>query len=421
MPYAPRRALGEQRWGSRGILPAVRQLTLVFGRSGEVTRLLCVALIPLGTACGGQASGTDDRAPTRGSASAGGTQQTEAHSSGAGGRTTEGPSTGTAPVGAAAAPSTPPDELDGGGGAPSAPDLPDKPPVESDPTGYPYSTAAVPGEECVYGWAEVLRVVVPIPPEGTPAVLAQDCAAASNEPLSSAWAARASLQLDAADPLRATGVITIAPELADRVIGLPEVTVIEAAPAGDSPTLGPVSSDRGTFTFSAAWSAQPRALDPPSLVLEIRFTLDCGVTTREIVASTTLYYCSDGGPDGISGWASSGDRCLVCANICEMAASPILPSGAEDDMALSAALELRIRVLREVHGALILLAEHAAGVGDFDYRWTVSGGQLHWVDGDIAVWTPPSASACVGLPLVQVAVAARTMVGAASLRWSRAA
>ena len=82
---------------------------------------------------------------------------------------------------------------------------------------------------------------------------------------------------------------------------------------------------------------------------------------------------------------------------------------------MSEAVQLRVRTIGQVHGALVLLAEHNGGEGRFAYQWQASGGRLLWVDRDVALWLPPAQS--TRPELIQVAAQSEHAAAVASLRW----
>lgn len=190
----------------------------------------------------------------------------------------------------------------------------------------------------------------------------------------------------------------------DSTLATPTVTGIAAEQNGTGYGFG--------LTFAASPSIYMFAV-PPRIVLETTFAINCGGETRQVRALTALYLCSDSMTTAV-GWASSGDRCIECASVCEMAASPILPAEEVGPMALSGAVRARVRVLGLVHGALVLLAEHNGGEG-FEYERSATGGRLVWVDRDVALWVPPEST--LESQLVQVAMSSDRAVGVASLRW----
>jgi hypothetical protein len=262
------------------------------------------------------------------------------------------------------------------------------------------------------------EVIVPLPPEGTPAEFGALCGVDGSVPVDGGWAARVALRTSPTDRTVATGTITIAAEPADRVVGIPSVAVVDIDPGLSSPSLGAVSAPDGGYTFEVVWPALPFANPyrlPPRIVIETRFAIDCGDgQTREVHALTGLYLCADEYA-GVSDWASSGDTCINCATICEMAPAPSLVPESNGTAALSSAVTLRVRPIGQVHGALVLLAEHNGGAGRFSYQWQASGGRLLWVDRDVALWMPPTRA--VSPELVQVAAQSADAAAVASLRW----
>jgi hypothetical protein len=151
-------------------------------------------------------------------------------------------------------------------------------------------------------------------------------------------------------------------------------------------------------------------------------TLRCGGQGRTVESFTTVALCGKGlyGTDPKRTWASSGDVCGSCAAIiCEMAPSPLVPGSASDDLPLGAALDVVVRPLARVGGALVLLAEHAPK-DLLTYDWQATAGTLDHLDQDVVLWRLPAATP-TGAQLAQVAVSGTTLAAVASYRWDRQA
>ena len=146
------------------------------------------------------------------------------------------------------------------------------------------------------------------------------------------------------------------------------------------------------YRFRGTWATPqaPRnayATGDEHLTVRIELVIRCGEKsgqTRRVVALTHVYRCQEGRRWA---WRSSGDECHRCVMICEMAPSPIIPANGADALPLAQAIRLRLRVVAELDGALVLLAEHALGPDRLSYEWRASGGQMLYTDKDIAVWT----------------------------------
>lgn len=212
------------------------------------------------------------------------------------------------------------------------------------------------------------------------------------------------------------GRIAVAPELTDRVVGLPSVDVIDKRVGSPDAAISNLRADTGGFAFDVAWVGR----DPGSVcfsggdaswTFRTTLNLQCGGVVRVVEALTVVAMCGD------FQFASSGDVCEECVSVCEMAPSPLPPAGADDDLPLAAALELAIRPLVRVGGALVLLAEHARRPG-LAYAWQATAGTLEQLDADLVLWQSPVADRGEP-PLCQVAVTGTDLAAVASYRWDR--
>jgi len=158
---------------------------------------------------------------------------------------------------------------------------------------------------------------IDVPPEATPATTDAVCGGDAGEPVPSAWAARVSLSGGVTPPLE--GRIVIARALADRVVDVPTVQVIDAPDAvWKEMIVGNMQARMGgDFTFNFAWPNPPMSRDEVRLSLEITFSVQCdgeaGVeagSKRTVRAVTNVLRCLRGG--GSFQWVSSGDICQVC-------------------------------------------------------------------------------------------------------------
>src|SRR5262249_40666891 len=142
------------------------------------------------------------------------------------------------------------------------------------------------------------------------------------------------------------------------------------------------------YSFKARWAALlSPTLAAGTVRITVRTTLEVSCVpdtiTRLVHAVTDLYLC--GGDFGTE-WASSGDRCVVCRIIAEMAPSPIVPDKTADELPLARALRLRIVELARVSNTVVLLAENDGGDG-LDYEWQASGGRIERLAPDVVAWT----------------------------------
>jgi hypothetical protein len=391
----------------------MRSLRLVFGKNGTMTTLVLAAVMPLGAACGGDVD--NGHSGTMGTGGLGGSGGSAGQ---VGGATNAG---GTSTGGAAGAAGSAAGGTSAGGSSDYSWSTTSS--NTSVPSDFPYGVTSVPSEQCVNGWSSLFEAMVPLPPEGTPPNPTALCSATPATPQDSGWAARITLTTNASDTSKAQGIVSIASELVGSVVGMPSVKVVDLDSSLTVPTLSEtvaVASNSSAFGFTLTFGSPVYGATfgtPPRIVLETRFTIKCGNSTREVRALTALYFCSDIGMSNSQavGWASSGDRCIDCASICEMVASPILPAKGDESTPLASAVRLGLRVIGRLHGALVILAEHDGGASQFDYRWSATSGKLVWVDGDVALWVPPESTN--GQELVQVAMSSQRVAAVASLRW----
>jgi hypothetical protein len=215
------------------------------------------------------------------------------------------------------------------------------------------------------------------------------------------------------------GHITIAPEIAGLVVGMPTVEVTSKSPdSAADPSISNLRADKDGFAFDVVWSPSgPGEICmigvEPNWIFRTALRLQCGGQERVVESFTVVAIC------GGYSWASSGDRCDECAVVCEMAPSPIVPRGVGDALPLGSALSVVIRPLVRVGGTLVLLANHAPRDG-LAYAWQVSAGTIEQLDRDVVLWRLP----CAGKKqahIAQVAVTGEDLAAVASFRWDRPA
>ncbi len=216
--------------------------------------------------------------------------------------------------------------------------------------------------------------MVPVAPEGTPPA-ASDLCAVTDTTVSSGWAARVTLTGATSAGQPASGRIALAPELVPSTISVVELSVVEQDPELGSVTLGTPRRQGDVFVFDLTFGPPGRAASRfPRLVLSARLSIDCGGASREFVATTALYRCSDPVKTYEQAWISSGDACGECAVICEMAASPIVPPQQEASEPLSQAIRAQVTRVGQYGSAVLVQAQHDGGANRFEYQWDVSGG-----------------------------------------------
>ena len=220
---------------------------------------------------------------------------------------------------------------------------------------------------------------------------------------------------------RTRGRITVAPEIAGLVVGLPAVGVIERSEFSAVPAIANLRPDEQTFVFDVNWTEDPTwsclVGRDTHWVFRTTLRLQCGGQERAVESLTTVALC--GGSRGGVTWASSGDACGKCyASVCEMAPSPLPAASHGDDLPLGSALGVVVRPVARVGGAVVLLAEHAPRPG-LCHAWQATAGTLEQLAPDVVLWRLPGES---GEPvLAQVAVTGDALATVASYRCDRRA
>ena len=312
---------------------------------------------------------------------------------------------------------------DGGGGSGGDPHGPDMPDTDPPPDDYEFSAP-------VDHFNDACEFYVDVPEAGTPALVEPICAE-DIPPVASGWAARALLEnnrwLSGSSEIVANGRVQIAGELAARVEGLPEVTVMDVSDEVFRPSeIKNMRFEDGEYRFDAVWDHSfdwhTELGSSTRLVLRIAFDMRCpdggSGALRRVEAQTVLHFCYSNQWDTEPQWTSSGDVCNVCAVIAEMAPSPIVPGQRADDMPLARAIRLALKTVAKIGRTLVLWAEHDGGSGDWDYDWSVSGGDFQRVGDDLVAWTPPEGA---DPHLLQVALVGRQAAAVATLRWDACA
>jgi len=270
---------------------------------------------------------------------------------------------------------------------------------------------------CNTSWLQ--SFTVELPPEGTPALPGQICSAAV-EPVVSNRAARVTLALTVARDLSvARGFVEIDPNLIDRVVGTPIIEVVDAtyAPFSSLQVSGLTREATG-YSFDATFTQPMPDVMPDGyarMTVRVSLELDCAPQpeTRVVHAATDIHLCI---ADNDYAWVSSGDDCVVCRVIAEMAPSPIVPEKAYDELPLAQAMRLRIVELARVSNTLILLAENDGGDG-LEYEWHPSVGRLTQLAPDVVAWTLEQGMAD---PFIQAAVIGSNAASVASYAFNEA-
>jgi len=248
--------------------------------------------------------------------------------------------------------------------------------------------------------------VVQLPEAGKPAVAGEICTV-DVEPVISNGAARVSLTVVDGDPRApALGTLILEPALRDQVRGAPVLKIVAAT---DSRLLDAVISpleptDDG-YSFTVTWptGANLRDSDMTRVSFRTAFELSCDTGGRLVEALTEVHLCG-----GFSGgfatvpttWASTGDMCVVCNIIAELAASPIIPDHKASALPLGQAMRARIVELARVRHSVVLFAENDGGEATH-YDWHATGGTLEHIADDVVVFRSDGTTPA---PSLQVAI-----------------
>jgi hypothetical protein len=375
----------------------MRRLTIIVRSSRGALPLVIAAGVTAAHGCGGDTE--------TGTGSAGGTRSDAGTSGGSGGLAGTGASGGLVSVGGAAGVSP----FGGAGGS-----------VALGGAGGGLAVGGSGGGMQFCSSFALDSFTVELPPEGTPADPGQICAA-TMEPVVSNRAARVTLEKlgPAGDLQTARGLVEVDAALLDRVIGTPVIEVIDATDTSlTSLVVSNIQRQPTGYSFDAVFTAPVGATTDgfSRLTARVSLELDCTPSpeTRIVHASTDIHLCIG---DGDLTWVSSGDQCVVCRVIAEMAPSPIVPDKASDDLPLAQALRLRIVELARISNTVVLLAENDGGDG-MEYEWHASGGELTTLAPDVVAWTLVDG---MPDPFIQAAVSGPHAVAVASFAFNEAA
>jgi hypothetical protein len=231
--------------------------------------------------------------------------------------------------------------------------------------------------------------IVELPPEGVPADALQICSV-SADPVESNRAARVTLTRYTPALELAQGFVELAPALSGRVVGLPTISVLDASSSLlSSMQVSEITALPGGYSFHAEWPDSLQGLVPNGyarMTLKTSFDLACvddGGPERRVESLTHVHLCI-GREEGVE-WASSGDTCMICRVIAEMAPSPIVPDKTADSLPLARAVRLRLVVVARIGQCLVLFAENDGGPG-MSYEWRAAGGTLEELAPDVVLW-----------------------------------
>lgn len=266
---------------------------------------------------------------------------------------------------------------------------------------------------------------VALPAEGVPAEPGQICTTVI-EPVASNRAARVTLSAFVNGGQSAKGFLEIDPSLEARVLGAPKIQILDATtPALGNMQVSALQKVAGGFSFDATWPA-PLSFSPGfgpggegfarmTAMVEFELACDPAPATRVVHAAHDLHLCLDDQRQDVE-WVSSGDQCVVCRIIAEMAPSPIVSDKQSDALPLARALRLRIVELARVANSVVLFAENDGG-DQLEYEWRPSVGRMERLAADVVAWTiDPGAAA----PMMQVAVESDFGAAVSSFAWNEA-
>jgi hypothetical protein len=243
---------------------------------------------------------------------------------------------------------------------------------------------------------------VQLPEVGQPAVAGEICSV-EVEPVISNGAARISLAPPGTDPQApVVGTLVLAESLREQIVGPPVVEIVAASQATLlQAQLSPLEQTADGYTFTVTWPMgvflRPEDMDRVSF--RTALDLSCDTGSRLVNAVTEVHLC--GGSEGIASvWASTGDTCVVCNVIAELAASPIIPDHKASGLPLGQAMRARIVELAKVGGSVVLFAENDGGHAT-SYEWHASGGTLEHIAEDVVVFRSDGSTPA---PSLQVAI-----------------
>ncbi len=256
---------------------------------------------------------------------------------------------------------------------------------------------------------------VPAPPDGVPATLGDLCAVPGN----TAQSGKAATVLFEADPLDAyvaAGKILVEQEIADKIVGLPQVQVTQAFPEDLlNISVSNMTATSGGFSFDVE-IPETIWLDPGGAEISVMVTFELlcdepSGDTKMVESLTYLHYC-DGEDHCI--WVSSGGECIVCGEVCEKIASPLPALPGDGPLALSASPGTEIVPVAQYGRKLILFAEQRGAKDQLSYFWKATGGTLIGEDKAGVIWEVPRGP---GSYLIQVAVRDNNSASVATMSW----
>lgn len=164
---------------------------------------------------------------------------------------------------------------------------------------------------------------------GSPTTLADICSAPA-EPVLSNEAVHVSLAVAEGLPqLPATGTLTFADKLVDRVRGAPIIQLV-AATEGHllKAQLSGLELSAEGYSFTVTWPPGAVLLteDKTHVSFRTAFDLGCEGGSRLVAAVSQLRLCGGGVYGSVpAAWASTGDTCVICSPPPQYTASPAIP------------------------------------------------------------------------------------------------
>jgi hypothetical protein len=218
----------------------------------------------------------------------------------------------------------------------------------------------------------------------------------------------------------ATGQVEVAADLRNRVIGVPDIRVVQAFPEDLlNAEVTDIQPSNTGFAFHIAFPQTAHyEAGETEMSLQVTLELDCtdfGDDTK-MVESTTFVHLCEGGDDVV--WVSSGDECTICYEICEMAPCPIPASPDGQLSVLPGSPKVEIVPVAGQGRMVVLFAEHRGTQGPISYCWRASGGTLSGENRSGVIWQLPADS---GPHLLQVAVKDTHSAAVAAVRWQHKA
>ncbi|MCP4678794.1 MAG: hypothetical protein GY854_25565 [Deltaproteobacteria bacterium] len=266
------------------------------------------------------------------------------------------------------------------------------------------------GDEDVY--------TVPSPSDGVAPTL-EDLCQTSFQVVESNKAAPVDLSIDSNDEYLATGMIELADGIEDRIVGLPEIAIIEAYPDKlTQAAVTDIAESAGGFRFNMEFP-YPSILDPGYTEMTVKVTVevmcdDMSGDTQMVESTTYLHLCDDVEHPI---WVSSGGECTVCSEICEKIASPLPASRNSSDhglIALSGSPNLEIVPVARYGRSIVLFADHRDTEGALSFQWRASSGSVTGEDQAGVIWEVPREP---GPHLIQVAMKDASSAVVSTLSW----